>query len=652
MNLGALLPGIRRHLAEVLGLHFSHLASTEQRSRQVRITVSIGLVVGTLFAIFNLLTPGQFVLGLIELLTVLLVLLPAAWLARKPHRVGLAEHLIMLAAMLILGALVVYGGIEGSGLFWAYTAPFVAFFIKGQKLGWWYSLVFATLMAAYFAAGGTQLAFAYAFSPTTQLHFLLSLGFYTVLAAQFNLLRSRNEENMAQLVEEKTADAKHLLSQLQYLATHDQITGLPNRALLLEQLQQEMAAAQAAGQRLAVCTLRLERLFELGNVLGADGIDNVVRQVATQLAKIVEGHGLLARGRRDEFTLSYQLTGAGVDVQTLGRFMARQQIAVQEQGMPLYIELTLGLATYPEHGDEATELLKKAEQALLQSRRNAQRWSVYDAQQDQQFTRHHLLFGKLRIALQQQQLQMHYQPQIDLQSGRVVGVEALVRWSDPTEGMISPVVFIPVAEESGLIRPLTIWVLAESMRECELWRRAGLALDVSINLSAMNLLDPELPDALQAALTETGLHPRYVNLEITESCFMASPQRAMAMIQSLHESGFRLSIDDFGTGYSSLAYLKSMPIDELKIDQSFVRRLLESPGDQAIVSSTIALAHNFNLRVVAEGIEDDATADWLRAHRCDIGQGYTFARPMPPAEFMDFVRQRGTHLAPDLQISD
>ncbi len=647
-----LLSGLRRHLVEVLGWQLRHLADSEQRMRQVRITAGIGVVVSTLFSAFNILTPGMFALGVIELLTGLLVLLPAVWLARSPRWIDAAELLIMLAAAVILSALVVFGGVEGSGLFWAYTAPFVAFFVKGQKQGWWYSLGFVAMTATYFGVGGTQLPFAFDFAPTTQLHFVLSLVFYTVLAAQFNLLRSRYEEKMAQLVEEKTADATKLLAQMQYLATHDQTTGLPNRTLLLEQLQQEMDAAQAAGQDLAVCTLRLERLFELGNVLGPDGINSVVKQVATQLAKVVEGHGLLARGRRDEFTLSYRLTGAGVDVQTLGRFMARQQITVQEQGMPLYIELTLGLATCPEHGKDAAELLKKAEQALLQSRRNALRWSVYDAQQDQQFTRHHLLFGKLRAALQQQQLLMHYQPQIDLQSGRVVGVEALVRWPDPAEGMISPAVFIPVAEESGLIRPLTIWVLAESMRECERWHRAGLALDVSINLSALNLLDPELPEALQAALTETGLHPRHVNLEITESCFMASPQRAMAILQSLHESGFKLSIDDFGTGYSSLSYLKSMPIDELKIDQSFVRKLLQSPGDQAIVSSTIALAHNFKLRVVAEGIEDAATADWLRTQHCDIGQGYTYARPMPPAEFVAFVRQRGTQITPDWQLSD
>ena len=207
--------------------------------------------------------------------------------------------------------------------------------------------------------------------------------------------------------------------------------------------------------------------------------------------------------------------------------------------------------------------------------------------------------------------------------------------------MIGPMVFIPVAEESGLIRPLTNWVVGECMRECARWHAAGLQLDVSINLSAMNLMDPELMGVLQASLAETGLAPKRVNLEITESCFMASPKRAMDGIQSIHEAGFKLSIDDFGTGYSSLSYLKNLPIDELKIDQSFVRKLLQTPGDQAIVESTIALAHNFGLQVVAEGIEDDATAQWLLAHQCDIGQGYTYAKPMPAAQFIAFATARG-----------
>jgi diguanylate cyclase (GGDEF)-like protein len=631
---------LQRHLDEVLGLHLQSRMETDERQRQVRITAWIGILVGSTFSVFNMLTPGMAALGQLELTAVVFLLMPAILLARQPRWVDLTEGLMLAAALVIFSGLLVFGGIEGTGLYWTYTAPFVAFFLKGQKQGWWYSSGFVLIAAAYFGAGGHQLPFAYPYPANTTLHYLLSLAFYTLLAANFNLLRSRFEDKLTQRVTARTADVQSLLTRMQYLATHDETTGLPNRTRLLELLPDEIAAARALDRSLVVCTLQLERLLEFGNVLGTAGADNVIKQVASHLAQLVAGRGVLTRVRRDEFAVTYRIDQTDVDAPSLARFLARQHIPVQEQGLSLYIELTLGLAIYPEHGHDPAILLKKAEQALLQARKNAQRWTVYDAQQEQLFTRHHLLFGKLRDAMLQQQLSMHFQPQIDLRTGHVIGAEALVRWRDPVEGHISPAEFIPVAEESGLIRQLTLWVLAESMRECARWHRDGLLLNVSINLSALNLLDPELPDALHAALAETALPPRYVNLEITESCFMASPQRTMNMLHSLHDAGLRLSIDDFGTGYSSLSYLKSMPIDELKIDQSFVRKLLTSGADQAIVSSTIALAHNFGLSVVAEGIEDPATASWLQDHGCDLGQGYTYAKPMPPAEFVAFVRSK------------
>ena len=629
---------VLNHIVEIFGLHVNQRVDSHERIGHVRITAWIGIVVGSMFYGFNMLLPGMWVLGLVELAAVLFLLLPAALLVRHEAQVGVAELMLLAAASVILGALVYFGGIEGTGLFWISTMPFLLFFLKGQRQGWWYCLGFTVLVGVIMAYSEPSRAMAYNYSPVVKVQFLISLCFYTLLAAHFNMLRSRFEDKLAQRVEEKTADAKNLLSQMQYLATHDALTGLLNRTQLLELLQQEIKAAQRTGRRFAVCTLRLERLFELSNVLGIAGADSVVKQVAAHIAHITEGHGLLARGRRDEFTITWRLDQAAMDAEVLGRLLAQRQISVEEQGMSLYIELSVGLAIYPDHSSDVDLLLKKAEQALLQARQQAQRWSIYDEQQEQIFVRHHLLFGKLRDALLARQLTMHFQPQIDLRSGRVVGAEALLRWPDAQEGMIPPGVFIPVAEESGLIRPLTIWVLAESMRECARWHRLGLALDVSINLSAMNLLDPELPGALRAALQETGLEPGRVNLEITESCFMASPQRAMAEIQKIHAAGFKLSIDDFGTGYSSLSYLKSLPIDELKIDQSFVQLLLNHPGDQAIVSSTIALAHNFHLQVVAEGIEDEATARWLAANGCDIGQGYHFAKPMPAKDFIAFAQ--------------
>ncbi len=635
------IPRLRHHFVEMLGLRMQYLAGASERMEHVRTNAVLGVTVGGLFAVFNMVTPGMLVLGLVELAAVALLLLPAVVMARRTQRVLLCEGLIMAAVVAIFGALIVLGGLEGTGLFWVYSAPFITFFLKGQRQGWWYSAGFVALVMLYFGIQSPSWGWAHQYSPIVTAQFLLSLCFYTVLAANINLLRSRFEEKLQKRVLEKTADAKGLLSQMQFLATHDTITGLPNRAQLLDLLPKEMASAQASGHGLVICNVRLERLFELSNVLGIDGADNLVRHVAVVLTEITQGHGVLARMRRDEFAIIYRLDTPSVKAETIGRFITERQFSVEDQGLSLYVELTLGLAIYPDHSDDPHLLLKKAEQAMLQARKNVQPWSVYDAVQEQVFLRHHLLFGKLRDAMLKQRLAMHYQPQICLKTGLVIGAEALVRWPDPEEGMIGPMVFIPVAEESGLIRPLTNWVVGECMRECARWQAAGLHLDVSINLSAMNLMDPELMGVLQASLKATGLNPKRVNLEITESCFMASPKRAIDGIQCIHEAGFKLSIDDFGTGYSSLSYLKNLPIDELKIDQSFVRKLLETPGDQAIVESTIALAHNFGLQVVAEGIEDDATAQWLLAHQCDIGQGYTYAKPMPPEQFIAFAKARG-----------
>ena len=347
----------------------------------------------------------------------------------------------------------------------------------------------------------------------------------------------------------------------------------------------------------------------------------------------------MPRTRRDEFAIVYPVSQATVSPQALQQFISEHPVSIQVHGYSLFIEFTMGLAVFPLHAQSAEKLVRRAEQAMLQADKSDQSWSLYDEQQEQTFVRHHLLFGRLRDALQQGHLQVHYQPQIDLASGRVHGAEALARWWDPqSNAMIPPVVFIPVAEESGLIRPLTRWLIGECLRTCARWHAAGHQLDVSINLSALNLLDPELLDVLQLGMQATGLRAQNINLEITESCFMDSPERAMEVVQRLHERGFKLSIDDFGTGYSSLSYLKNLPINELKIDQGFVRNLLTSPGDQAIVASTLELAHNLSLSVVAEGIEDAPTAQWLRDKGCEIGQGYCFAKPMPADDFLAYLQ--------------
>lgn len=624
--------------SEILGLRLKDLVGFEERARHVHSSTTIGFFFGVLFALFNMLTPGMLRLGQVEMSIVLFVLGPAALASRSPRWVGYAEALVMLAAYGFSLALVALGGVEGTGLFWVGMVPFLAFFVAGQRLGWRYCLGLIGVLIVYFALVQRHLDWAYQHTTVVAVQFVLSFVFYTLVAAAFNQARGRFEEQLQRRVDEKTADAKALLTRLQYLATHDSLTGLPNRVLLLQTLSAALDSAQAQGKGVVVCILRLERLFELTNVLGSEGGDMLVREVVRHLQEVCADRGTLSRTRRDEFAIVYPISQPSVSPQTLEQFISGHPVSIQVQGYSLFIEFTMGLAVFPMHAHSAEKLVHRAEQAMLQADKSDQSWSLYDEQQEQTFVRHHLLFGRLRDALQQQHLQVHYQPQIDLASGRLHGAEALARWWDPqSASMISPAVFVPVAEESGLIRPLTRWLIGECLRNCASWHAAGYPISVSINLSALNLLDPELLGVLQQGMQATGLQARHINLEITESCFMDSPERAMDVVRRLNEYGFMLSIDDFGTGYSSLSYLKNLPISELKIDQGFVRNLLTSRGDQAIVASTLELAHNLSLSVVAEGIEDFPTAQWLRDKGCEIGQGYCFAKPMPADDFLAYL---------------
>lgn len=623
-------------LIDVFGFKINDNIAIEKRIRQVTAVSIIGAIFGFIFSMFNFFTPQMERLSAVELLAVVFLLV-ACLLGRRAGLVAVAEDLVMFATLCIVLALVIFGGIEGTGLFWVFTAPFLAFFLKGQRLGWWYSLVLLVLVTIYFFIADEFSPYAYQHSPIVVPQFIIALGFYTLIAAAFNHLRSRFEEQLQKQVSIKTADSQKLLEQLQFLASHDHLTKLPNKVMLVDMLQKQIDEIDTSKQLLVVCILKLERMFEISTILGSTGADQLVLKIAEYLERFIEAKGTLAHTHRDEFVITYPANRASFNAGELHHFFAERQISIEVQGYFIYCDVTLGLAHYPDHDTNPQLLLNKAQQAMLQAHENGQHWLTYDLKQEKAFVRHHLLFGKLRAALLQHHLHVHFQPQIDLVTGLVVGAEALMRWHDPVEGFISPLEFIPIAEESGLILPLTTWLVDICLRECATWRRQEFDLQVSINLSARNLLDPDLLQVLQNSLKKYNLSATDITLEITESCFMSSPERAMEIIQRLHELGFRLSIDDFGTGYSSLSYIKNLPINELKIDKGFVRKLLQNSGDQAIVSSTIDLAHNFELQIVAEGIEDEATGAWLRARGCDIGQGYFYAKPMSAEAFLSFL---------------
>jgi diguanylate cyclase (GGDEF)-like protein len=420
-------------------------------------------------------------------------------------------------------------------------------------------------------------------------------------------------------------------------ASHDSLTGLPNRALLIERIR----AASAGHRPVAVLVSDLERFKEVNDLLGHRHGDLLLRQVAARLRAAAPENAIVARLGGDDFALL--LPGADA---AAAEAVAVQMLAALHRTFPLGgtgvdLEARIGVALGPEHGAEADVLLRRADAAMRVAKEQHEGHRIYDATADQHASNRLALLGDLRRAFDaDDQIVLHYQPKVHLADGTPAGVEALVRWEHPTLGRMSPDTFIPLAETTTLVHVLTERVLQIAVRQAAQWRRDGVHLPVAVNLSARCLQDENLPDRVFDLLRRADLPPEVLKLEITESMVMADPERAQAVLRVLHDGGIQLSIDDFGTGHSSMAYLQKLPLDEMKIDRSFVRQLEAGQGDEVLVRSAITLGHSLGLTVVAEGVEDQAIMDRLRELGCDIAQGYHLGRPMPAAEIGPWLAAR------------
>ncbi|APP81239.1 putative bifunctional diguanylate cyclase/phosphodiesterase [Xanthomonas hortorum] len=425
---------------------------------------------------------------------------------------------------------------------------------------------------------------------------------------------------------------QHILHQ----ARHDALTGLPNRIWLLERLQQVVEQTVASGVTAAVLILDLERFKELNDSLGHDFADQVLVEAGRRLAEVVQEPNVVGRLGSDEFMVvvaQADMTSVQQDAQRL-LLQLRRPLALPQARIQL--EASIGIALIPEHGADPDTLLRRADIARRQGGNviTIGASSVYRLGQDEQHLRRLRLTGDLRQAIASNELTLRFQPKICLRSDRVEQVEVLVRWHHPVLGPIGPDEFIPLAEHSGVIHPLTRYVLDEALRCQAQWRSQGLELGMAINLSALDLSDPGLPDYVRGRLEHHAVAAERVTLELTESALMRDVEFALHMLHQLRSVGVRLSIDDFGTGYSSLAQLKRMPVNELKIDKSFVMQLAEGTDDAFIVRSTIDLGHNLGLSVIAEGVENATALGLLRSYGCDMVQGYLYA---PPLEEVPFV---------------
>ncbi len=427
---------------------------------------------------------------------------------------------------------------------------------------------------------------------------------------------------------------------LRYQATHDVLTDLPNRNLLQERIEEALVAARRQSWSVAFLLLDLDRFKEINDTLGHHVGDLLLRKIARRLEGSIRESDTIARLGGDEFAVLLPATGLEKARQLARALIQSLEEPFQVEGLSLQVETSVGITMYPEHGNTSAVLVRRADVAMYVAKRERTGMALYDPDQDFTSIRLLALTSDLRRAIQDGELSLHYQPKISARSGRAAGVEALARWRHPAHGDIPPDEFIGLAEHSGLIRPLTRWVMDTALKQCAEWRRQGIELPLSINLSARNLLDEDLPKTLNDLLGATGQPRGTLTLEITESVIMEDPVRAKEVLTELHELGVTISIDDFGTGYSSLGYLRNLPAEELKIDRSFVEEMDRRPEDSKIVRSTIELAHNLGLHVVAEGVQSRQVWEELKRLGCDYGQGYFFSRPMPKERVAEWYRER------------
>ncbi len=435
--------------------------------------------------------------------------------------------------------------------------------------------------------------------------------------------------------------ARAMALQMTHSAQHDLLTGLPNRVLLNDRLSQAIALALRHGRKVAVLVFDLDGFKHINDSLGHPIGDKLLQSVAKRLVDSVRGSDTVSRQGGDEFVVLLSEVAQSEDAAITARRMLQ---AVTEAHTidhhDLHVTTSIGVSVYPDDGLDAETLIKNADTALYQAKENGrQRYQFFKPAMNVRAVERQSIEESLRRALERQEFSLHYQPKINLRTGEITGAEALIRWTHPIRGPGSPAQFIPVAEDCGLILPIGQWVLREACKQARAWVDAGLPLaTMAVNISSMEFRDDSFLENVFAILKETGLDPKSLELELTESVLMKRAESAASVLKTLRASGVQIAVDDFGTGYSSLSYLRKFPIDALKIDQSFVRQITSAPDDTTIVTAVISMGRSLKLRVVAEGVETLQELKFLQAHECDEAQGYYFSRPVLPEQFARLLK--------------
>jgi diguanylate cyclase (GGDEF)-like protein len=478
-------------------------------------------------------------------------------------------------------------------------------------------------------------------------------------------LRHHEDHAAAMTTAAEVAQATAL--QMTHSAEHDFLTGLPNRLLLNDRIGQAIALAQRHKKTVAVLFLDLDGFKHINDSLGHAVGDKLLQSIAKRLVDCVRGSDTVSRQGGDEFVVLLseveQLEDAAVVTRRIAEAVAGAHSIDQHElhvhaataagrmlkavagshsvdNRDLHVTASIGVSVYPDDGLDAETLIKNADTAMYQAKENGrQNYRFFEPEMNVRAVERQFIEEGLRRALARHEFALHYQPIIDLATGAITGAEALIRWAHPTRGLISPLQFIPVAEDCGLIVPIGAWVLREACLQVRAWADAGLPeISMAVNASAMELRSETFLEDLFVTLGETGVEPASLVLELTETVLMKHAEVAASILKTLREAGVTVAIDDFGTGYSSLGYLRKFPLDALKIDQSFVRQIDTAGEDTAIVTAVIGLARGLKLRIIAEGVETLEELEFLRAHRCDAAQGYYFSRPVPPEQFAKLLK--------------
>jgi diguanylate cyclase (GGDEF)-like protein/PAS domain S-box-containing protein len=434
---------------------------------------------------------------------------------------------------------------------------------------------------------------------------------------------------------------------LEYQAMHDALTGLPNRQLLAEQSGEALVSAQAAHQQVAMLILDLDHFKEVNETFGLSAGDRLLEQVGPRLQAEIGTRDVVARLGGDEFAVLLPETDGTAATTLAARLLDALQRPFEVEGQQLDVAASIGIAVFPNDGDDPDTLLRHADIALFVAKQVRGAYVRYAPEHEKQGASRLTLMAELRQALHEDdQLFLEFQPLVSLRDRSLAGVEALVRWKHPQRGLVSPMEFVPFAEKTGLVQPLTRWVLASALKQSAAWHRSGHAIPVSVNISMRDLVDPEFPRLVSTLLHDSGARPSWVRLEITESVIMSEPEAAINTLSQLRKLGVRLAVDDFGTGYSSLAYLDRLPVQEIKIDKSFVSAMAGEVSRTNIVRASIDLGHSLRLESVAEGVEDARTWEVLAALACDLAQGYFISRPLVAEEVLPWLERWGAASGP------